>query len=259
MHGLKEQENNTSDSTVNPLSRIRIVLSRTSHPGNIGGAARALKTMGMADLRLVSPKRFPDPQARAMASNALDVLESARVCNSLDEALQGCGLTVAVTARTREWHHPVYTPRGIAPCILEATAAAPVALVFGNESFGLSNEETQRCRWLCNIPANPEYSSLNLAAAVQVICYELRTALQDTPLQLEEAHDPARHEDIERFHAELGKTLERIGFLNPKVPKRVLQRLRRLFARTSLEREEVQILLGILKHVNKKVDQNSGE
>jgi tRNA/rRNA methyltransferase len=218
-----------------------------------------MKTMGLSDLALVGPARFPDPQARAMASNAQDVLESARVCASLDEALKDTGLAVAVTARTREWPHPVFTPRQLAPRLLAEVGSAPAALVFGNETFGLSGEETQRCRWLCNIPANPEYASLNLAAAVQVLCYELRTALEDVPLQLPGSGDPARHEDVERFHGELKDTLERIGFIDPRVPKRVLQRLRRLFARTGLEREEVQILMGVLRHVNKKVDQNTGK
>jgi tRNA/rRNA methyltransferase len=259
MHVLKEQEGRRPDSNLNPLSRIRIVLSRTSHPGNIGAAARAMKTMGLSDLVLVGPVRFPDPQARAMASNAQDVLESARICTSLDEALKDAGLAVAVTARTRDWPHPVFTPRQLAPRLLAEARSASAALVFGNETFGLSGEETRRCRWLCNIPANPEYASLNLAAAVQVLAYELRTALEDAPLQLPESNEPARHEDVERFHGELEATLERIGFINPKAPKRVLQRLRRLFARTGLEREEVQILMGILKHVNKKVDQNTGK
>jgi tRNA/rRNA methyltransferase len=217
-----------------------------------------MKTMGLSRLFLVAPRRFPDPQAEAMASGATDVVKAATVCTTLESALADTALALAVTSRRREWPHPVLTPRTCAPALLAEAVRAPVALVFGNETFGLSNEEAAKCRYLVNIPANPDYPSLNLGAAVQVLCYELRTAVEDAPLHMTGAGEPARFQEQERFYTELQETLVRIGFLDPAVPKRLMPRLRRLFARAGLEREEAQILLGILRQVNKIVDQNTG-
>src|SRR6478672_1762081 len=158
-----------------PVSSLRIVLSRTSHPGNIGAAARAMKTMGFADLRLVSPKAFPAVEANAMASGAVDVLEAARVFDTLEDALADVVHAVGFSARSRDLSHPVQSLRDAAPDIVARSAHGKVALVFGNETFGLSNEELARCQAFVSIPANPHYASLNLAAAVQVACYELAT------------------------------------------------------------------------------------
>ncbi len=232
------------------LANIRVVLVETSHPGNLGAVARAMKVMGLARLYLVNPKCAVDDEARARASGAVDVLEAAVVCASLDEALAGTVLAAATTSRRRDLPHPAYTPRQAAPRLLEQAQAAPVALVFGSETFGLSNEQLARCRWLVNIPANPDYMSLNLGSAVQVLAYELRATLEDATIALP-AFEPARHEEAEGFYAELERTLVAIGFLDPAAPKRLMPRMRRLFARAGLEREEVAILRGILAAVQK--------
>ena len=230
------------------LTNIRIVLCQTSHPGNIGAAARAMKTMGLQQLVLVRPKKFPDAEATAMAASATDLLDQAIVCDTLQQALAGCHLVIGLSARKRELTHELVTAREAASQIVQVAASQPVALVFGTEMSGLSNEELIQCQLLAMIPANPEYSSLNLAAAVQVLAYELRQAAL-TPTQDDTPAFPlAGHEDIEGFLAHLEDTLIRIGFLNPAMPKRLMPRLRRLYARARLEKEEVNILRGILKH-----------
>jgi tRNA/rRNA methyltransferase len=223
---------------------IRVVLSHTSHPGNIGAAARAMKTMGLHHLYLINPRYFPDPQAVAMAAGADDVLANAIVCSSIDEALQGVVFTVAMTARLRDICIEVKSPREAMPLLLQQ-ATLPVALLFGTEMSGLTNEEMGRAQVLANIPANPDFSSLNLAAAVQVLCYELNIALQ--------SHEPvvqivrcAPNERVEGFFAHLEKTLFEIGFFTTQNPERLMRRLRRLFARARLEEEEINILRGIL-------------
>jgi tRNA/rRNA methyltransferase len=221
-----------------PLSRIRVVLSRPSHPGNIGAAARAMKTMGISQLRLVRPGRFPDPEARAMASGALGVLQSARVCADHDEALAG-------SARPRELSHAPLDARAAAREIVEAARHAQVAIVFGNETVGLSNGEVMRCSRLAHIPASEEYPSLNLAQAVQVMAYELRLAAL-APARLQPKSDPACHEDIEQLYAHLERSLLASGFLHPRYPRKLMERLRRLFAKARLERVEVNILRGML-------------
>lgn len=235
-----------------PLSRVRVVLSHTTHPGNIGAAARAMKTMGLAHLYLVNPRHFPDPDAEARASGAQDVLERASVCASLDEALAGTVLVAGLTARRRDLSHAMLAPRQAAPLLLEQAAAGEVALLFGTEMSGLTNAELDKCQLLINIPANPEYASLNLAAAVQVLAYELRSAWPEVPLHRAKAQEPAAFEDVERFYQHLEQTLVAIDFLNPAQPKRLMQRLRRLFARARLEQEEVHILRGVLTAVNSK-------
>lgn len=229
----------------NLLSHVRIVLCRPSHPGNIGAAARAMKTMGMAQLYLVNPKRFPDPEAQAMASGAADLLESAKVCASLEEALLGCVLAIGTSTRQRDLQTALLTPAEAAAQALAEAQGGNVALVFGNETFGLSKEELACCQALMTIPANPEYSSLNLGAAVQVTAYELRrTALNESFVQ--PALDAADLAEVERFYTHLEETLIRIGFLNPASPKRLMPKLRRLFSRTRLEKEEINILRGML-------------
>src|SRR5512139_1447001 len=156
------------------FDNIRIVLSHTSHPGNIGAAARAMKTMGLRHLYLINPRFFPDPQAEAMASGAADLLQQAAVCSSLDEALQGAVMVVGMSARVRDISQEVLTPREAMPLLVEQARQQPVALLFGTEMSGLSNDELARCLLMVRIPVSPAYTSLNLAAAVQLVSYELR-------------------------------------------------------------------------------------
>jgi tRNA/rRNA methyltransferase len=229
----------------NPLQNVRVVLSHTSHPGNIGAAARAMKTMGLTQLYLINPRYFPDPQAVAMAAGADDILDNAVICGSIDEALQGVVFTVAMTARLRDISIEVKTPRVAMPLLAQQAQAHPVALLFGTEMSGLTNEELGKAQVLANIPANPDYSSLNLAAAVQVMAYELSTVLQNELPPLE-AVAPASYEQVEGYFTHLEKTLFEIGFFTTQKPARLMQRLRRLYARARLETEEVNILRGIL-------------
>lgn len=229
----------------NLLSNIRIVLARPSHPGNIGAAARAMKTMGLSDLWLVSPKKFPHPDAEAMASGAVDLLECATVSDTLEAALTGCVLAIGTSTRQRDLQAALLMPEEAAARALTEVQAGKVALVFGNETFGLSKEELACCQALMTIPANPEYSSLNLGSAVQVMAYVLRrTALDENFAEPE--LDAAGLEEVERFYAHLEQTLIRIGFLNPASPKRLMPKLRRLFSRTRLQKEEINILRGML-------------
>ncbi len=230
------------------LDNLHVVLVETSHPGNVGAAARAMKTMGLSRLYLVSPRCAVDDAARARASGAVDVLDGAVVCQDLNEALADTVLAVACTSRRRDLPHPAFTPRQAAPQILSQAGLAPVALVFGSETYGLSNAQLALCRWLVSIPANPAYMSLNLAAAVQVLAYELRCTLEDVPIALPGFH-AATHEEVEGLHLEMERVLTEIGFLDPRHPKRLLPRLRRYFARAGLEREEVAIWRGILSAV----------
>ncbi len=235
-----------TDSSLGGLDRVRVVLNRPSHPGNIGAAARAMKTMGLSRFYLVEPRRFPDAEATTRASGALDVLEQATVCASLDEALAGTVLAAALTSRRRDLSLPPLTPREAAPQILAETVLGEVALVFGAETSGLTNDELDRCQMMVMIPANPDYASLNLAAAVQVLSYELRTASQVGTGPAAEPGNWAGLEEIEGVFGHLEQVMIASGFLDPASPKRLMHRLRRLFARTRLEREEVNILRGIL-------------
>lgn len=229
-----------------PLDRIRIVLSHPSHPGNIGAAARAMKTMGLFHLVLVNPKSFPDSEATARAAAAADVLENARVCSSLADALTGTTLAFAVTARRRDLATALRWPRQAAAEMVAGTALGDVALVFGHETSGLSNEEVALCHAPVSIPSNPACSSLNLGAAVQVLCYELRQAAEEPGEPPSGALTPASFEEVEGFISHLEGAMIRSGFLDPEKPKRLMQRMRRLFARTRLEKEEVAILRGVL-------------
>ena len=204
-----------------------------------------MKTMGLQHLYLINPRHFPDAQAHAMAAGADDILENAEVCTSVDEALQGVVFTVGMTARLRDISIEVRTPREAMPLVLQQAVTQPVALLFGTEMSGLTNEEVGRSQLLVNIPANPDYSSLNLAAAVQVMAYELSVAAQSyVPRKLE--MQPAKHEQVEGFFAHMEKTLFDIGFFTSQNPARMMQRLRRLYARARLEQDEINILRGIL-------------
>lgn len=228
------------------LDSIRIVLSRTSHPGNIGAAARAMKTMGLSQLYLVDPSVFPNSQAEAMASGATDVLANAVVCASLTQALTGTVLALGVSARRRDITSEVLLPKEAASRLLVEAQIAPVALVFGNETSGLSNEELGLCQGLVSIPANPDYSSLNLAAAVQVLSYEIRQSYLNHARWPQPEIEAASVDEIERFYTHLETTLAELAFLNPGSPGKLMLKLRRLFARTRLAKEEVNILRGIL-------------
>jgi tRNA/rRNA methyltransferase len=257
------------------FTSTRFVLVEPSHPGNVGAAARALKTMGFSRLVLVAP-RVPhvqsDPEAIAMASGADDVLAGAHVVPTLADALNGVQWSVALTARLREYGPPQYAPRAAATQAREHAVHGDIALVFGNERTGLSNEDVERCSVLAHIPANPAYSSLNLAQAVQVLAYELRTAYlgagsvgaagsavgighaADAEGQGADAAALAPSDDIERMYVHLENALIALEFLDPANPKKLMSRLRRLFARSGLEREEVNIVRGIAKHILLKVN-----
>jgi tRNA/rRNA methyltransferase len=249
----------TSDLPVNAAEallrdRIRIVLVATSHPGNIGAAARAMMTMGLARLTLVAPRRFPDPEAEARASGATAVLAGARVVATLDEALQGTALTVGLSARPREFAGRVLPVREAAQAAIAQAHAADVALVFGTEMSGLSNDELARCGVVATIPANAAYSSLNLAAAVQVAAYELRIAATGGEVWRAPRFPAATHDEIEGLYAHATRTLAAMRFLDPRMPRRLLPRLRRMFARSGFEREEVNILRGILARIDELLD-----
>jgi TrmH family RNA methyltransferase len=228
------------------LPNIRVVLARTSHPGNIGAAARAMKTMGLSELVLVGPAIYPNSQADAMASGATDVLAAARVCATLAEALADTRLALGVSARRRDIVAEWLTPPEAAARLLREAQAAPVALVFGNETSGLSNEELSLCQGLVTIAANPAYSSLNLAAAVQVLSYEIRQAWLARPDWPQPEMEAASGVEMENFYSHLETALAELEFLNPGSPGKLMLKLRRLFSRTRLAKEEVNILRGIL-------------
>lgn len=236
-----------------PLAQIRVVLSHTSHPGNIGAAARAMKTMGLSRLVLVNPKIYPDEQADVRAAGATDILAAAQVVTSLSEALVGTVLAVAMSSRRRELAVAPVWAREAAAEMVTATATGEVALVFGNETAGLSNEELLQCRRWAMIPVNPAFSSLNVAAAVQVMCYELRLAMETPglPPEVSGAGLPANHEEVEHLVAHIERAALGSGFLDPANPKRLILRMRRLFSRAVIEKEEVNILRGLLAALEK--------
>lgn len=228
------------------LQRIRVVLCRPSHPGNIGASARAMKTMGIEDLRLVAPGTFPAPEAQWMAAHAVDVLERARVVPTLAAAIEDCVGAYALTARPRDWSPPVMAARDAAAAAIAQADAGPVALVFGAERAGLTNDEVLACQVLVHIPASERYGSLNLAQAVQVMAYELRVAA-GAGVPAGRGEKLATQADIEGLHAHFAEVAQAVGFFDPAAPMKFRERLRRLFARTRLEREEVNILRGLLR------------
>ncbi len=234
---------------------IKVVLVEPTHPGNIGAAARALKTMGLSHLCLVAPRHFPSAEATARASGADDVLHRAEVVATYEDALRDCGLVVGTSARRRTITWPELGPEECAGRLVEAAAAGPVALVFGREHSGLSNTELDRCQYLVRIPANPAYSSLNLGAAVQVLAYELHmAALGAGKNELSKPTDqdrPATAEEMEGFMGHLQEVAHQIGFLHPAHPRLLMRRLRRLFHRSQPDRTEINILRGFLKAVQR--------
>lgn len=242
------------------FNRLRFVLVETSRAGNIGSVARAMKTMGFSDLVLVTPRcpdPLHDPEAVAFASGALDVLQGARIVDSVGAALEGCNFAAAVSARLREFSPPVWTPRAFAGHVAAQAELAP-ALILGNERFGLPNQVVEQCNVLINIPANPDYSSLNLSQAAQVLAYECRQAACGEPggqLPVGFRGEAASVAQVEGMYAHLEEALVAIGFLDASNPKKLMPRIKRLFARTGLETEEVNILRGIARQILKQPKQ----
>ena len=234
---------------------IRIVLVGTTHPGNIGAVARAMKNMGLTDLALVDPRYFPDKEATARASGAEDLLERATVVETLGEAIADCVYVAGASARSRAINWPCLDARDCAARLLDESRQGSVAAVFGPEKSGLSNSDLDHCDTLLTIPTNPEFSSLNLAMAVQVVTYEIRAAGKapeyeaDAPL--------ATSGDMERFYEHLQRVLTELEFLDPDNPRHLMRRLRRLFIRARPDQNEVNILRGILAAVERDRGQDS--
>jgi tRNA (cytidine32/uridine32-2'-O)-methyltransferase len=250
----------------NLIDNIRVVMVETTHPGNIGAAARAMKTMGYSNLCLVKPKIYPNAEATARAAGADDILGSAVVCDSLEEALQGCVTVVASTARPRSISHSVFTPREYAPKLSEMLKLGPVALVFGRESSGLSNEELEYCNVILQIPTNPDFSSLNVASAIQILCYEFIQILQadvgekaDTDVGSEEKIRLATADEMTYLYDHLEQSMIDVGFLNPDQPRKLMRRLKSLFNRAHLDENEVSILRGFLAAIQETVTRKKND
>jgi tRNA/rRNA methyltransferase len=233
-------------SNQNIFNNVRIVLCQTSHPGNIGSTARAMKTMGFKHLYLVNPDKYPNPQATALAAGADDVLDNAIVTQTLSEALTGCAFAIGMSARKRYLSHETVNAREAALQANQYAGTQQVAFVFGTEMSGLTNAELDCCQLLAMIPANPEYSSLNLAMAVQLMCYELRMTDLEGNIDAPAGEPLATNDELERFYSHLEETLLHIGYLNPNAPKKLFERMRRLYSRARLEKEEVNLLRGVL-------------
>lgn len=261
----------SSDSLTPAAARLRIVLVGTQHPGNIGSAARAMKTMGFSRLYLVAPLQFPHPEAYALAAGANDVLEAAVRVETLAEAVADCRLVLGCTARSRRIALEELLPRQAAERGRVAVdAGAEVALVFGRERTGLENDELQLCHAAVHIPANPDYSSLNLAAAVQVLAYELRLAwsmdaaapplLPGAATRAHESRDepPATHAQLEGFFTQLADTLDAIDFHKGRTPAAAMRKFRRLFLRADLDARDVRLLRGLLADAQRMADIAAG-
>lgn len=248
-------------SEMHALDNIRIVLVNTSHQGNIGSAARAMKTMGLSDLVLVDPVEAPQSHASALAAGATDILAQARTVDTLQEAISDCQLVLATSARSRTLDWPMLSPRAAGRQAVQEAAQSKVALVFGRENSGLTNEELQLSQYHVHIPTNPDYSSLNLAMAVQTLSYEMRVAWLQTTESMEitesTASEPAlaeypKGEDLERFYMHLQQSLTDSGFIVRQHPGQVMNKLRRLFNRARPEDNELNILRGILSTYDKR-------
>ena len=236
---------------------IRIVLVGTTHPGNIGAVARAMKNMGLSDLALVNPQHFPHEAATARAAGASDLLDSARVVATLEEALTDCVYVAGASARSRTINWPSMGPRDCAERMIQESAHGKVAAVFGPEKSGLQNDDLDLCHTLLTIPTDPGFSSLNLAMAVQVLTYELRVAsmLDQGPVFDVEA-PPATADEMEHFYTHLENVLTDIEFLDPENPRHLMRRLRRLYVRARPDKNEVNILRGILTAVDRARKKN---
>jgi TrmH family RNA methyltransferase len=236
------------------IPKLRIVLVHPQHPGNIGAAARAMKTMGFSDLVLVAPREFPHPNAEAMAAGAGDVLAAARVCSTLAQAVGDCTRVVATTSRARSLSLPVFEPREWAPRWASGALGRQVALLFGSERVGLTNEVLDSCQETVSIPGDPRYAVLNLGQAVQVLCYELRVTQAPALARPAPDHEPVEQAELERFFAHLEDVLIGLAFLDPDNPRLLMRRLRRLFARAAPDFNEINILRGILTAVEDRID-----
>jgi len=247
------------------LSNIRIVLVRPTHPGNVGATARAMKNMALRSLYLIEPEKFPSPLATDRAAGADDVLQDAVICASLDEAIRDCHLVLGTTARQRRIEWPALDPADGARRLVDAAQQGPVALLFGQERTGLLNSELDRCHSMVTIPTDKEFSSLNLASAVQILAYEIYRATL-AGKQPEATEPRAGHavsdEDMQRFYRHMQEVMQQIGFLDPDNPRRLMRRLMRLFNRVVLDHNEMNILRGILTAVQRqreKLDKNNQE
>lgn len=238
------------------LDNIKVVLVETSHSGNIGSAARAMKVMGLSHLVLVNPQCEINEQTMALASGASDIAMNAEIVSSLDEAVSDCGLVVGTSARSRTLEWPMLNPRECGEKFAIETESHPVAIIFGRERTGLENPELQKCHFHVAIPANPDYSSLNLAMAVQTLCYECRVAQLDRDAAAyakPKALEYPRQKELELFYAHLEKVATQTDFINPEQPGQVMNKLRRLFSRARPESPELNILRGILSSVEKQL------
>lgn len=238
------------------LNNIKVVLVETSHTGNMGSAARAMKTMGLSKICLVNPIVKPDSQSISLAAGASDMIKQAQIVHSLEEAIADCQLVIGTSARSRhlQWPHLESYQCGD-KIITEAIQGNNIALVFGRERVGLTNDELQKCHYHVSIPTNPDYSSLNLAMSVQVLCYEIRMAmlrLNEQPLEKNDTTSYPNDDNIERFYQHLEQTLLQTGFINPNHPGQIMGRLRRLFTRARIEQQELNILRGILTSIDKQ-------
>ena len=242
-----------------PDMSIRIVLVGTTHPGNIGGVARAMKNMGLSDLALVGPRYFPHEEATARASGAHDVLENAIVVETLEEAIADCVYVAGASARSRAINWPLLDCRDAASRLIEESAGGKVAAVFGPEKAGLSNADLDHCDTLLTIPTDPDFSSLNLAMAVQVLTYEIRAASADKQPEYEADAPLATSEEMEYFYSHLEKVMTDLQFLDPDNPRHLMRRLRRLFVRARPDKNELNILRGILAAVDRDKADSSGE
>ncbi len=243
---------------------IRIVMVETSHPGNIGAAARAMKNMCLGDMVLVNPQDFPSGKARARAASALDVLDSARVVTDLDQALEDCSLVFGASARERRLGSSLIDPRQAAERVVAHGMDEKVAILFGREKSGLTNEELERCHYHIFIPSNREYSSLNVAASVQVICYELHMALRNLQppepgkkVKIDEAERPASMENMERMYAHMESVLTKLGMIYPDNPMLLMRRIRNLYNRAAMDNREVKMQRGIMTAIERLYKQKN--
>jgi tRNA (cytidine32/uridine32-2'-O)-methyltransferase len=244
------------DVDVDVLDNVRVVLVEPSHPGNIGGAARAMKTMGLSRLALVRPVRYPDPQAEWRAAGAQDVLESVQIFDDVASAIADCVLTVGTSNRERSIPWPMLSAESAGEAIVTRANHGPVALLFGRETSGLNNDELHRCQLHMQIPANPAYPSLNLAMAVQVACYELRKASIGDDRVPNWDRPAATAKQLQAMFEHMNGVLERLTFFDRDNPGQTPTRLRRLFNRIDPDDTEVQILRGICSQIDRVLDAN---
>lgn len=237
------------------FNQLTVVLVNTSHPGNIGATARAMKNMGLNKLTLVQPEQFPSGVAVGRAVSAVDILDNARVVDSLQEAVADCGLVIGTSARSRKIPWPMLNPEQCADKVIRNAENNKVALVFGREDAGLNNEELQQCHYHVQIPTAAEFSSLNLASAVLVICYEVQKAalaMEELPAIAEDDfwdQEKANGEQVEHFYRHLERVMVAIDFHDPENPRQLMQRMRRLFSRIRIDVMEMNILRGILSNI----------